>query len=96
MPQKKTKPSLSSSDGSSVKRSTRIENAPPDLYDPDVPRLGRRESEPHSSEITYIHDVLTANFPESRTVWDLHHYFTGEKPPLKGKKIDIQFDISFF
>ncbi|TXT59588.1 MAG: hypothetical protein BAJALOKI2v1_190012 [Promethearchaeota archaeon] len=96
MTQKKTKPSLSSSDGSSVKRSTRIENAPPDLYDPDEPRLGRRESEPHSSEITYIHDVLTTNFPDSRTVWDLHHYFIGEKPPLKGKKIDIQFDISFF
>ncbi|MHA1717886.1 MAG: hypothetical protein ACTSXP_19770 [Promethearchaeota archaeon] len=73
--------------------STRIKNAPPDLFDPNVPRLGRRESEPHSEEITYIHDVLTTNFPNSRTTWDLHHYFKSEK--LEGL-IDIQFDISFF
>lgn len=79
-----------------MKRSTRIENAPLDLYDPDEPRLGRRESEPHSAEITYIYDILTTNFPDSRTIWDLHHYFTAHKDPLKGQKIDIQFDISFF
>lgn len=58
--------------------------------------MGRRESEPHSAEITYIHDVLSTNFPESRTIWDLPHYFKGEKGSLKGEKIDIQFDISFF
>ncbi|MHA1291767.1 MAG: hypothetical protein ACTSQJ_03750 [Promethearchaeota archaeon] len=79
-----------------LKRSTRIENAPPDLYDPNKPRIGRRESEPHSAEITNIYDVLTNNFPTSRTVWDLHHYFVNHKGPLKGKKVDIQFDISFF
>ncbi|MHA1344159.1 MAG: hypothetical protein ACTSQG_09245, partial [Promethearchaeota archaeon] len=59
-------------------------------------RLGRRESEPHSAEITYIHDVLTTNFPTCRTLWDLHHYFLGKKGALKGKEIDIQFDVSFF
>ncbi|MHA1698550.1 MAG: hypothetical protein ACTSWN_06900 [Promethearchaeota archaeon] len=73
--------------------STRIKNAPPDLFDPNAPRLGRRESEPHSEEITYIHDVLTTNFPNSRTTWDLHHYFKSEK---FGELMDIQFDISFF
>jgi len=79
-----------------VKRSTRIENAPPDLFDPNEPRLGRRESEPHSAEITYIYDVLTTNFPESRVVWDLHHYFVGTSGVLKEEEIDIQFDVSFF
>ena len=83
-------------DISAVKMSTRIENAPPDLFDPNTPRLGRRESEPHSAEITYIHDILTTNFPTGRAVWDLHHYFLGIKDPLKGKEIDIQFDVSFF
>ncbi|MHA1273030.1 MAG: hypothetical protein ACTSQS_06295 [Promethearchaeota archaeon] len=78
------------------KKSTRIENAPPDLYDPNKPRLGRRESEPHSNEVNYIYDVLTTNFPEYKTLWDLHHYFVGKKGPLKDKEIDIQFDISFF
>ncbi|MHA1147402.1 MAG: hypothetical protein ACTSR8_04090 [Promethearchaeota archaeon] len=82
--------------GSRIKRSSRIENAPPDLYDPNKPRLGRRESEPHSVEITYIYDVLTNNFTTSRTIWDLHHYFVSHKEPLKGKKVDIQFDVSFF
>ena len=82
--------------GSEVKRSTRIEKAPPDLFDPNKPRLGRRESEPHSAEVTYMHDVLTSNFPESRSLWDLHHYFLGSKGSLKGKEIDIQFDVSFF
>jgi Uma2 family endonuclease len=66
--------------------------------DPDVdndaiigPRLGRRESEPHSQEIMYLYDVLQANFSNSRTLWDLHHYFN-----VDGEKLDIQFDISFF
>jgi hypothetical protein len=77
-------------------RRKRINNAPHDLYDPDVPRLGRRESEPHSAEVSYMHDVLTTNFPNSRTIWDLHHFFMGEKGSLKREKIDILFDISFF
>ena len=55
------------------------------------PRLGRRESEPHSDEITYLYEVLSTNFPEHRTFWDLHHYFW-----LYGEKLDLQFDISFF
>ncbi|MHA1791109.1 MAG: hypothetical protein ACTSVI_00605 [Promethearchaeota archaeon] len=55
------------------------------------PRLGRRESEPHSAEITHIYDVLSTNFPNDRVMWDLHHYFY-----IEGIKHDIQFDISFF
>jgi len=96
MTQKKTVTFSHPLDGSEVKKSTRIENAPPDLFDPNEPRLGRRESEPHSAEVTYIRDVLTTNFPSSRTLWDLHHYFSGSKGTLKGKEIDIQFDVSFF
>ena len=71
--------------------STRHRDAEPDTFDPNEPRLGRRESEPHSEEITYLHDVLTTNFPDDRTMWDLHHYFKKE-----GINMDIQFDISFF
>lgn len=96
MTQKKSEDLSHPIDISAVKMSTRIENAPPDLFDPNTPRLGRRESEPHSAEITYIRDVLTTNFPTGRAVWDLHHYFLGIKDPLKGKEIDIQFDVSFF
>ena len=55
------------------------------------PRLGRRESEPHSYQITNLFDILTTNFPENRTFWDLHHYFN-----VEGDVIDIQFDISYF
>ncbi|RMG22040.1 MAG: hypothetical protein D6732_26325 [Methanobacteriota archaeon] len=55
------------------------------------PRLGRRECEPHSDEINYLYDVLSTNYPEDRTLWDLHHYFL-----IEGEKIDIQFDISYF
>ncbi len=55
------------------------------------PRLGRRESEPHSDEINYLYDILSTNFPKDRTLWDLHHYFI-----IDGEKIDIQFDISYF
>ncbi len=96
MTQKKLKPFPHPLDGSERKRSTRINNAPPDLFDPNKPRLGRRESEPHSAEITYIHNVLTINFPTGRTLWDLHYYFLGKKGALKGKEIDLQFDVSFF
>ena len=96
MTQKKTEPFLEAHHVSERKRGTRIDNAPPDLYDPNVLRLGRRESEPHSAEVTYLHDVLTTNFPKGRAVWDLHHYFLGNKGALKGEKIDIQFDVSFF
>ena len=31
-------------------------------------RLGRRESEPHSYEVTYLFGVLTPNFEESRVL----------------------------
>ncbi len=72
-------------------RSTRILNVPQDTYDPKTPRLGRRESEPHSEEVSYLHDVLETNFPGDRTMWDLHHYFIVEK-----EEIDFQIDISFF
>ncbi len=58
---------------------------------PRKPRLGRRESEPHSAEINHLYDVLTTNFPQDRTMWDLHHYFT-----LGDERIDLQFDISYF
>jgi hypothetical protein len=71
--------------------STRHRDAEPDTFDPNVPRLGRRESEPHSTEISYLHNVLTTNFPNDRTMWDLHHYFRKEEVD-----IDIQFDISYF
>ncbi len=71
--------------------STRHRDAEPDTFDSSIPRLGRRESEPHSAEISYLYDVLTTNFPEDRTIWDLHHYFKKQ-----GMEIDIQFDISFF
>ena len=62
-----------------------------DNFDPKKPRLGRRESEPHSDEINYLYDVLTKNFPEDRAIWDLHHYFSVDEID-----IDIQFDVSYF
>ena len=71
--------------------STRLRDAPPDLFDPNEPRIGRRESEPHSAEVTYLFDILKTNFPKDRSIWDLHHYFTYEKDEL-----DIQFDVSYF
>ena len=71
--------------------SKRHRDAEPDTFDPNVPRLGRRECEPHSAEVSYLHDVLTTNFLDDRTIWDLHHYFKKE-----GMDIDIQFDISYF
>ncbi|MCF2141295.1 MAG: Uma2 family endonuclease [Candidatus Lokiarchaeota archaeon] len=54
-------------------------------------RIGRRESEPHSAEVSYLFDVLCSNFPEHRSIWDLHHYFS-----IEGERVDIQFDISLF
>lgn len=78
-------------DGSRPFRSTRIRSMSPDDFDPTKPRLGRRESEPHSSEVTYLFDVLTTNFPADRTLWDLHHYFR-----VDGIALDLQFDISYF
>ncbi len=60
-------------------------------WDERTPRLGRRESEPHSHEITYLYDVLSTNFPNDRAMWGLHHYFH-----VKGIDIDIQFDVSYF
>ncbi|MBD3256142.1 MAG: hypothetical protein GF383_13680 [Candidatus Lokiarchaeota archaeon] len=96
MTQKKTRDIHDTSYNGEIKKGTRIHEAPPDLYDPNALRLGRRESEPHSAEVTYIYDVLTTNFPEDRTMRDLHHYFLATRGALKGEKIDIQFDISFF
>ncbi len=75
-------------------RSTRHEKAAIELAKQQpgpTPRLGRRDSEPHSSEISYLHDVLTTNFPNDRTIWDFHHYFI-----VDDEKIDLQFDISYF
>jgi Uma2 family endonuclease len=71
--------------------STRHQDNDPDTFDPNMPRLGQRETEPHSAGITYLHNVLTTNFPKDRTMCDLHHYFKKE-----GIAIDIQFDISYF
>ncbi|TFG23436.1 MAG: hypothetical protein EU529_07415 [Promethearchaeota archaeon] len=96
MTQKKSDPLSHSAEEAEEWRSTRIENAPPDLYDPSKPRLGRRESEPHAAEVTYLRDVLTTNFPKGRALWDLHHYFIASKGVFKGKKIDLQLDVSFF
>ena len=96
MTQKKSQAVSHQPDESDQRKSTRIENVEPDLFDPNKPRIGRRESEPHSAEVTYMHDVLTTNFPNGRALWDLHHYFLGKRGLVKGKKIDIQFDLSFF
>ena len=71
--------------------STRVTSAAPESIDSAKPRLGRRESEPHSNEVNYLHDVLKTNFPQDRTMWDLHHYFN-----LDGMEMDIQFDITYF
>ncbi|NMC08243.1 MAG: hypothetical protein GYA24_23760, partial [Candidatus Lokiarchaeota archaeon] len=64
--------------------STRVRSAEPDTFDQSQPRIGRRESEPHSAEISYLHDVLTVNFPQHHAIWDLHHYFT-----LENEEIDV-------
>ena len=58
---------------------------------PIPPRNGRRESEPNSNEVTNLHDVLSANFPNDRVFWDLHHYFI-----LNNTELNRRFDISWF
>ncbi len=63
---------------------TRIKNAPVDDYVPTKPRLGRRESEPHAAEVSYLYEVLSSNFPADRTMWDLLHYFQ-----LEGEELDL-------
>jgi len=82
----------SSSENATAKqfKSTR-HAAPPELHILEPPRLGRRESEPHSLGLYRIYDILTTNFPKDRVIIDLHHYFY-----LKGEKIDIQFDLTYF
>ncbi len=76
---------------------TRTKNVTQPDFDPDAPRLGRRESEPHSAEINYLRDVLHVNFPADRVTWDLHHYFKGNESSRSGEEdYDIQFDISYF
>ncbi|MHA1821864.1 MAG: hypothetical protein ACTSU2_13080 [Promethearchaeota archaeon] len=68
-----------------------IEEEEEDPWLENPPRLGRRESEPHSYEITRIYDILKTNFNDSRVTWDLYHYFN-----VDGDTLDIQFDVSFF
>jgi Uma2 family endonuclease len=75
----------------SIMQSTRILAIEALPFDPLKPRLGRRESEPHSEEVSYLYEILHSNFPDARTIWDLHHYFA-----VKSEEIDVQFDISFF
>lgn len=70
---------------------TRLCDKPLDILKPGEPRIGRRESEPHSDGVSYIHDVLETNFPGDRATWDLHHYFT-----INEEEIDLQFDVSWF
>jgi Uma2 family endonuclease len=78
-------------DDTSPFKSTRVNSVEPDVFDQSQPRIGRRESEPHSLEVAYLHDVLAANFPQHHTLLDLHHYFQHGDD-----EIDVQFDISFF
>ena len=49
-------------DNSFTRGRTRHQTIKPDEFDQSQPRIGRRESEPHSFEISYLHDVLTFNF----------------------------------
>jgi Uma2 family endonuclease len=72
-------------------KSTRINSMEPDTFDQSQPRIGRRESEPHSLEVGYLHDVLETNFPNHHALLDLHHYFQ-----VDGEEVDVQFDVSFF
>ncbi|MHA1857048.1 MAG: hypothetical protein ACTSYY_13485 [Promethearchaeota archaeon] len=89
--QEQSRQTYNREDKSKPFQSTRVRDATPDLFDPKRPRLGRRESEPHSAEVSYLYDVLRTNFPDDRVMWDLHHYFQ-----IKNEKIDLQFDISYF
>ena len=49
------------------------------------------KSEPHSHEVTYLYNVLSANFPNDRVFWDLHHYFLFDKT-----EDNRRFDLSWF
>lgn len=60
------------------------------------PRLGRRESEPHSHEIMYLYDVLSHNLPNGRVFPDLYHVFKLEAPENGKDKEEVVFDISVF
>ncbi|MHA1871459.1 MAG: hypothetical protein ACTSXF_10960 [Promethearchaeota archaeon] len=62
-----------------------------DPWQNNRPRLGRRETEPQSIEITRIYDILTTNFEKGRTMSDLDYFFEKD-----GKKYHAQFDISYF
>ena len=70
---------------------TSYENNPLPNQELSPPRVGRRESEPHSYEISYLFDLLTSNFPKDRAFWDLHHYFK-----IEGEEDERCFDISWF
>jgi Uma2 family endonuclease len=72
-------------------RRTQVSGVEIDDFDPSKPRIGRRESEPHSEEVTYIRDVLSFSYPLGRATWDLHHYFQ-----VDGEEIDLELDVSFF
>jgi Uma2 family endonuclease len=74
-----------------IKGGNRSDGMRPDDLEPDEARIGRRESEPHSEEVTYLFDVLRSNFPQSRPTWDLHHYFK-----VGHAEFDIRLDVSFF
>lgn len=54
-------------------------------------RNGRRESEPHSFEVTYLFKITYFHFPESRIITDLHHFFR-----LNGKVLDLLFDVTYY
>lgn len=91
MVEDETEPNFTRVVSSIARPRSRHSNAPPDSFDPNQPRVGRRESEPHSAEISYLYEVLKENYPAGRVTWDLHHYFQVDKI-----KLDIQFDVSFF
>jgi len=67
-----------------------------DVEQKEAPRLGRRESEPHSHEIMYLYDVLSHNLPNGRVFPDLYHSFKFEKPEKGKEKEEVIFDISVF
>lgn len=71
--------------------SKRHKEFPAENFDPKKPRVGRHGEESHSDDINYLYDVLTTNFPESRVMRKLRHYFT-----INGIDLDFIFDISFF
>ncbi len=52
-------------------------------------RLGM--AEPYFHIINYLHDVLSTNFPDDRTLCNLQHYFS-----IDNEKLCVLFDISYF